>query len=107
VTAARSAIQGLELLQTERPDAVLTSISMPGEDGFWLIRQIRSLPPERGCATPGAAFTGHNTEQDRLTAVRAGFHVHIPKPIDLEALIGIVAWLSLDREESHSQPLTA
>ncbi len=106
VTAARSAVEGLELLQLLRPDAFLTSLSMPGEDGYWLIRQIRSLPPERGRATPAAAFTGRSTEDDRLDALRAGFQVHVPKPVDLPELIEVVARLALNKEGScpgHSQ----
>ena len=100
VTAARTAVEGLELLQLQRPDAFLTSISMPGEDGYWLIRQIRSLPPERGGATPAAAFTGRSTEEDRLDALRAGFQVHVAKPADLPALIEVVAFLARNKEGS-------
>src|SRR2546427_9315394 len=100
VTAARAAVEGLELLQLQRPDAFLTSISMPGEDGYWLIRQIRSLPPERGGATPAAAFTGRSTEEDRLDALRAGFQVHVAKPADLPALIEVVAFLARNKKGS-------
>jgi len=94
VTAVHSAVEGLALLQQQRPDAFLTSISMPGEDGYWLIRQVRSLPPERGRATPAAAFTGRSTEEDRLDALRAGFQAHVPKPVDLGRLIEVVAELA-------------
>jgi CheY-like chemotaxis protein len=95
VQAAGSALEGLELLQAQKPDACLTSLAMPGNDGYWLIQQIRSLPPDRGRATPAAAFTGRSTEQDRLEALEAGFQVHIPKPVDLPALIEVVAQLAL------------
>ena len=77
------------------PDVLLTSLSMPGEDGYWLIHQVRNLPPERGRATPAVAFTGHGTEEDRLAVLRAGFHCHIPKPTDLATLIEVVASLAL------------
>src|SRR5262245_30634384 len=72
VTDAQSAVEGLERVQEERPDACLISLTMPGEDGYWLIRQIRSLPLDRGRATLSAAFTGHSTEDDRLEVLRAG-----------------------------------
>jgi len=107
VTAARTAVEGLELLQLQRPDAFLTSISMPGEDGYWLIRQIRSLPPERGGATPAAAFTGRSTEEDRLDALRAGFQVHVAKPADLPALIEVVAFLARNKKGSSPGHLRA
>jgi len=95
VQTACCAAEGLELLQAHRPDACLTSLAMPGQDGYWLIRQIRELPPERGRATPAAAFTGRSTEQDRLEVLEAGFQAHIPKPVDLPALIEVVAQLAL------------
>ncbi|HYB44445.1 MAG TPA: response regulator [Candidatus Methylomirabilis sp.] len=94
VTAVESAVEGLTAVQQERPDALLTSISMPGEDGYWLIRQIRSLPTERGCATPAVAFTGLCSSADRLEALRAGFQSYISKPVDLVKLVGVVAVLA-------------
>src|SRR5439155_7746394 len=104
VTAAGSAVEGLALLQEQRPDACLTSLSMPGEDGYWLIRQIRSLPIERGRATLAAAFTGHSTEDDRLDVLRAGFHAYVPKPVDLPALIEVVALLAQSQVRREPEP---
>ena len=102
VQVACCAVEGLELLQAHRPDACLTSLAMPGEDGYWLIRQIRNLPRERGRATPAAAFTGRSTEQDRLDALQAGFQAHIPKPVNLPTLIEAVAQLALGASEPSS-----
>ena len=96
VTAVPSAVEGLRLLQQERPTAFLTSLSMPGEDGYWLIRQVRSLPREHDRATPAVAFTGRSTEEDRLDALRAGFQAHVPKPVDLARLIEVVAQLAFN-----------
>ena len=107
VTAVGSAVEGLAALQQERPDAFLTSISMPGEDGYWLIRQVRSLPPERGCATPAVAFTGKSTAEDRVEALRAGFQVHVPKPVDLPRLVAVVALLALKRGGEIGRSLSA
>ena len=96
VTAVPCAVEGLRLLQQERPHAFLTSLSMPGEDGYWLIRQVRSLPREHDRTTPAVAFTGQTTEEDRLDVLRAGFQAHVPKPVDLGRLIEIVAGLALE-----------
>ena len=97
VTSVHSAVEGLQLLQQQPPDAFLTSLSMPGEDGYWLIRQVRSLPLEQGRSTPAAAFTGRSTDEDRQDALRAGFQAHLPKPVDLRRLIEVVAQLAFNK----------
>ena len=51
MTAVRSAEAALTALQSERPDVLLSDISMPGRDGYWLIDQVRALPAEQGGAT--------------------------------------------------------
>src|SRR5207302_2040604 len=60
VTTVDSAEDALDVLQRERPNVLLSDLSMPeGKDGYWLIRQVRALPPERGGTTPAAALTGY------------------------------------------------
>ncbi len=95
VTAVDSAIEGLAGLKRERPDVLVSSLVMPGHDGYWLIRQVRSLPPLHGGSTPAAAFTGCTTREDRLKALRAGFQYHVAKPAELSRLAQVVALLSL------------
>jgi CheY-like chemotaxis protein len=97
VSAADSAVAGLAVLKRDRPDVLVSSLSMPDHDGYWLMRRVRSLPPERGGKTPAIAFTGCTTREDRLLALRAGFQMHVPKPADLRELAGAVALLSLRR----------
>jgi len=98
VTAVDSPVTALGLVKRERPDVLVSSLSMPEKDGYWLIRQVRSLSPERGGNTPAVAFTGCTSPEDRLNALRAGFQTHVPKPANLEELAGAVALLSLRRE---------
>src|SRR5439155_26461740 len=55
VTAVDSAEDALEVLQLERPNVLLSDLSMSqGKDGFWLIGQHRVLPPEGGGTTPAS-----------------------------------------------------
>ena len=53
--AASSVQEAVELLETWRPDVLVADIGMPGEDGYALIRRVRSLPAERGGRTPAMA----------------------------------------------------
>ena len=48
VYTAENAEQALQAVQEFRPDCIVSDISMPGQDGFELIRHIRSLPPSMG-----------------------------------------------------------
>ena len=94
VTAVGSAEEALAALQSERPDVLLSDLAMPGKGGYWLIGQVRALPPERGGVTPAAALTAYTGPEHRASVLRAGFQLHVEKPIGLDALIGVVAMLA-------------
>ncbi len=66
---------------------------MPGEDGYALIRRLRALPEDQGGRTPAVALTAYARAEDRMTAVRAGFQQHVPKPVEPAELITMVASL--------------
>jgi CheY-like chemotaxis protein len=94
VTAVSSAEEALAALQRERPDVLLSDLAMPGKGCYWLIGQVRALPPERGGVTPAAALTAYTGPEHRASVLRAGFQLHVEKPIGLDALIGVVAMLA-------------
>jgi len=95
VTAVTGAEQALAVLQEERPDVLLSDLAMPGRGGYWLIGQVRALPPERGGATPAAALTAYGGPEHRASILRAGFQYHVEKPVGVRELIGVVAILAL------------
>ncbi|HYG08492.1 MAG TPA: hypothetical protein VD835_00830, partial [Pyrinomonadaceae bacterium] len=66
----------------------------PGEDGYTLIRKVRNLPPERGGRIPAAALTAYARAEDRMRALRAGFQLHVPKPVEPAELAAVVASLA-------------
>ncbi|MGB3205216.1 MAG: PAS domain S-box protein [Crinalium sp.] len=82
VTAANSATEAFELLQKLQPNVLISDIGMPNEDGYALIRKIRSLHPEQGGKIPAIALTAYARSEDRNQAILAGFQLHIPKPIN-------------------------
>jgi len=105
VTAVGSAEEALAALQGERPDVLLSDLAMPGKGGYWLIGQVRALPPERGGVTPAAALTAFSGPEHRASVLRAGFQLHVEKPIGLDALVDVVATLALkERAPSGDRP---
>lgn len=106
VTAVDSAVAGLAILKRARPDALVSSLSMPDKDGYWLIQEVRKLPPDQGGDVPAAAFTGLTTAEDRLATLRAGFQYHVPKPVALSRLAGVVALLTLKKSQAGEHRAT-
>jgi CheY-like chemotaxis protein len=94
VTAVGCAEAALAALQSDRPDVLLSDLAMPGRGGYWLIGQVRALPPERGGITPAAALTAYTGPEHRASVLRAGFQLHVEKPVALEALISAVVSLA-------------
>src|SRR5437660_11437995 len=95
VTAVGTAEEALEVLQRERPNVLLSDLSMPGKGGYWLIGQVRALPPERGGTTPAAALTAYTGPEHRASVLRARSQYHVAKPVSMQELIGVVAILAL------------
>jgi signal transduction histidine kinase/ActR/RegA family two-component response regulator len=94
VTAVGSAAAALEAIGRARFDVLVGDIAMPGGDGYSLIRKVRALEPARGGAMKAVAVTALAGEQDQRQALRAGFDVHIPKPIEPACLVEVAAMLA-------------
>jgi len=93
VTATKSAQEGLRAFQNELPDVLVSDIGMPDEDGYELIRKLRSRPPEKGGLTPAIALTGYASRKDRERALMAGYQQHLAKPIEQAEMIAAIAAL--------------
>jgi CheY-like chemotaxis protein len=58
------------------------------------MRKIRKLKPEQGGLTPAAALTAFARTEDRTKALRAGYQIHVAKPVDPTELTEVVASLA-------------
>lgn len=92
VAVAGSAAEALLVLPAFRPEVMVSDVGMPGEDGYALIRAVRSsgAPHAR---VPAVALTAYAAPEDARRAVLAGFHTHLPKPAEPSMLIAVVASL--------------
>jgi CheY-like chemotaxis protein len=93
VTAVGSGKEALAALQWERSDVLLSDLAMPGKGRYWLIGQVRALPPERGGVTP-ATPTGYRGPEHRASIPHAGFQFYVEKPVSLNKLVATVAILA-------------
>ncbi len=90
VTIAWSGAEALTVLQQLSPDVLISDIGMPEMDGYTLMRQIRSLPPEQGGQVIAIALTAYVNETDQQKAINAGFQHHVGKPIDPNDLVALI-----------------
>jgi CheY-like chemotaxis protein len=93
VEAVANANDARREMSAETPDMLISDIRMPEEDGYSLIRSLRSA----GAAMPAIALTAFARREDADEAYAAGFQVHLPKPVDAGRLIDAVATLLEDR----------
>jgi PAS domain S-box-containing protein len=94
VRTCTAAQEALGLVGGWRPDVLVSDIAMPGEDGYWLIAQVRALPREAGGATPAVALTAYVRLEDRLQVLSAGFQSYVPKPVEPAELVAVAARLA-------------
>jgi signal transduction histidine kinase/ActR/RegA family two-component response regulator len=91
VKTCGSAPDAMAVLQTWRPDVLVSDIEMPGEDGYTFIRKVRALDHAHGGNTPAIALSAYGRTQDRTRSLTAGYSMHVPKPVDPGELTAIIA----------------
>jgi CheY-like chemotaxis protein len=108
VTAVSSGGEALSILEDqpsgERPDVFICDIAMPGEDGYTVMKRVRMLEAARGIKMsqriPAIALTAMASREDLGRALRAGFNMHVAKPVEPAELVMIIASLVGERSKS-------
>jgi PAS domain S-box-containing protein len=94
VIAVSSAAEAYSLITAaspqERPNVMVTDIGMPDEDGYSLIRRVREWELERCAFIPAVALTAYGRAEDRMRALKAGFQMHVGKPVDPDELAVVI-----------------
>ena len=78
ILLARDAQTGFQLLEAERPDAVLLDIVMPKVDGLEFLQRIKKTYPE----TIVVMMSGLQNEEIAREAIRQGAYEYLTKPFD-------------------------
>jgi len=87
---AATAFDGHEALTAVRllqPQVILLDIGLPGMNGYEVAQRLRAA----GSPARLVALTGYGQPEDRERAQRAGFHQHLVKPVDPQALTEALA----------------
>lgn len=93
VTIAANAREAFQQAQNARFNVLVCDIGMPGEDGYSLIERIREGSGVNE-TTPAVALTAYARSEDRTKALRAGFQLHLSKPVEPVELVTVIASLA-------------
>ena len=102
VRTASSAKTALAELDTFYPDAIISDIGMPGEDGYFLASEIRKREqtPGNGRRVSLIALTAYGRLEDKLKILMSGFDSHTVKPVDPIEICTILKALIAGRKEN-------
>lgn len=79
-----------ERLQRFQPDVIVSDISMPGQNGYSFMEELRSHADPKLSGIPAISVTAHASREDRQQALAAGFQAHLAKPFELDDLVDAV-----------------
>ena len=100
VFAASNGAEAIPILLQERPDAVVTDMSMPFADGMVVLEAAREILGPVPCF----AVTAFALVAERDAALEAGFDAHFGKPVDYGALADAIADVLARRPARTSEP---
>jgi CheY-like chemotaxis protein len=86
-------------------DIIVTDIGMPQEDGYSLLRRLRTLQSDRRMLA--IAVTGYASSADVEAAMNAGFDMHVPKPVDFNTFVPLVRRLACEGKKERAGRTTA
>jgi DNA-binding response OmpR family regulator len=87
VETTRNGTEALVVASRFRPHVVLIDVGLPGLDGLYVARQLRSAFASRLLII---ATTGRSSPQDRQLSLDAGCDFHLVKPLDFQTVHGIL-----------------
>ena len=94
VSAAGSASEAMEHILAGRPDVLVCDIGMQEEDGYSLIRRLRTIEKKEGGVLPAVALSAYARSEDRTKAIRSGFQIHLAKPVEPTELLAVISSLA-------------
>lgn len=81
VTTAYSGSEAIEKAKQFRQQIIILDIGLPDMDGYEVVRILRK---EKKYSPTLIALTGYGQTEDKERALKAGFHLHLTKPVALK-----------------------
>jgi len=79
-----------QVLQNGSFDVLVSDVGLPDEDGKVLMRRVRTLDPQKNGRIPSIALTAFGNDDVRDDCLKAGFNLHLVKPINPTQLLDLV-----------------
>jgi CheY-like chemotaxis protein len=89
VAGASSAAEARVLISRRRPDAIVSDIGMPDEDGLSFLRSLKKHADY--AQIPAIALTAYASAKDRIEALEAGYLEHVAKPVPPYQVARVIA----------------
>jgi len=94
VVAVGDVPSALAAFESFHPNLLVSDIGLPGEDGYALVGRLRTLAQARGLPLPAVALTAFADDDHARRAIEAGYQMHVPKPVEPEALLAVISRIS-------------
>ena len=88
VVGAASAAEARTEIARQAPDAIVSDIGMPDEDGLAFVRSLKKRADH--AAIPAIALTAYASAKDRDAALEAGYQEHVGKPVPPHRLARVI-----------------
>lgn len=86
----------LTRLESERPNAIISDVRMPGTNGLAVLKQVHSSFPD----LPVIIMTAHSDLESAVSAYQGGAFEYLPKPFDVDEAVAVT-----QRALAHSEEL--
>jgi PAS domain S-box-containing protein len=101
VLEAGTGTEGLALIASEAPDALILDVNLPDMSGFDIVRQLRSEP--RTALLPVVHVSAASVQTgDIITGLEAGADAYLIHPIDPDVLLATVRTLLRVRDTEYA-----
>jgi CheY-like chemotaxis protein len=82
VETAGTVANAIKLCEQNEFDLLISDVGLPDGSGYDLMREVLN----RRCTSKGIAVSGYGSEQDVELSIRAGFSLHLVKPVAFDTL---------------------
>jgi DNA-binding response OmpR family regulator len=88
VLTARNGVEAMAQISAGHPELMVLDVMMPRMDGWSVMRELAKLPADERPRV--VMVTALASGSDRATAAALGVDVYMPKPFDVDALLGVL-----------------